>query len=382
MYTSFEVKNFRCFRDLRLDDLGRVNLIAGRNNSGKTALLEAIYLHSGDRKSKTFLRDQSYTSRMLYDYRRSRDFDVDSTSIISWDTIFNNFDATKSIEMSAKLARMSAKLARRQPSLFDKNLKISIKSQDSEDFDDILGQFRMDSILRRFEIEVFDVYRNGEMLEINSDYSPSSDYMLILYGTVHSSRFRSRPLIRSDFLHTREKIDSRVNARRFSNVKQSNTDSILIDALRIVEPKLKTLEVLYDGTLPRIHANIGLVKSIPLSSLGEGMNRLASLILAMGETAQGVIFIDEIENGLHHAIQEDVWKIIGKIARDLDIQVFATTHSLEMIRAAHEAFKDDDPYDFRYHRLDRNADTGDIEAVTYNKFSMNAVVSIDFEVRG
>ena len=382
MYTSFGVKNFRCFRDLQLDDLGRVNLIAGRNNSGKTALLEAIYLHSGDRKSKTFLRDQSYTSRMLYDYRRPRDFDVDSTSIISWDTIFNNFDTAKSIEMSARLSRPY--LTRSQHSLFDKNLKISIKSQDSEDFDDILGQFRMDSILRRFEIEVFDVYRNGEMLEINSDYSPSSDYMLILYGTVHSSRFRSKPFIRSDFFHTREKVDSRVNAQRFSNVKQSNTDSILIDALRIVEPKLKTLEVLYDGTLPRIHANIGLVKSIPLSSLGEGMNRLASLILAMGETAQGVIFIDEIENGLHYAIQKKVWQVIGQIARDLDIQVFATTHSLEMIRAAHEAFKDDDPYDFRYHRLDRNADTGDIEAMTYNEFDMEAVASFDFdfEVRG
>ena len=46
MYKSFRVKNFRCFKDLQINDLGRVNLIAGKNNTGKTALLEAMYLHT------------------------------------------------------------------------------------------------------------------------------------------------------------------------------------------------------------------------------------------------------------------------------------------------------------------------------------------------
>ena len=45
MYKSFRVKNFRCFKDLQINDLGRVNLIAGKNNTGKTALLEAISIY-------------------------------------------------------------------------------------------------------------------------------------------------------------------------------------------------------------------------------------------------------------------------------------------------------------------------------------------------
>ena len=48
MYTYFKVKNFRCFQELEFDDLARVNLIAGVNNVGKTALLEAIFLHGGN----------------------------------------------------------------------------------------------------------------------------------------------------------------------------------------------------------------------------------------------------------------------------------------------------------------------------------------------
>jgi predicted ATPase len=47
MFTSFEAKNFRGFRDLVISELSRVNLIAGMNNVGKTSLLEALFVHCG-----------------------------------------------------------------------------------------------------------------------------------------------------------------------------------------------------------------------------------------------------------------------------------------------------------------------------------------------
>ena len=46
MYRSFSIENFRLFDRLTVEPLARVNLIAGQNNSGKTALLEALWLHS------------------------------------------------------------------------------------------------------------------------------------------------------------------------------------------------------------------------------------------------------------------------------------------------------------------------------------------------
>jgi AAA15 family ATPase/GTPase len=44
MLRSLYIQNFRQFRELQIDSLRRINLIAGRNNAGKTALLEALYL--------------------------------------------------------------------------------------------------------------------------------------------------------------------------------------------------------------------------------------------------------------------------------------------------------------------------------------------------
>ncbi len=112
------------------------------------------------------------------------------------------------------------------------------------------------------------------------------------------------------------------------------------------------------------------------------MNRLASMLLAMSEIPNGLMFIDEIENGIHYSVQTKVWKAIGQMARELDIQVFATTHSLEMVRAAYEAFSEKDKLDeFRYHRLDRDRE-GNIEAVTYNESGIEAAMSTNWEIRG
>ena len=79
-------------------------------------------------------------------------------------------------------------------------------------------------------------------------------------------------------------------------------------------------------------------------------------------------------------MQKKVWQAIGKLARELDIQVFATTHSYEMIRAAYEAFSEDNKLeDFRYHRLSRSRKTGELRATTYNELDMEAVAAFDFD---
>ena len=116
--------------------------------------------------------------------------------------------------------------------------------------------------------------------------------------------------------------------------------------------------------------------------MGEGVNRFAHFIMTMMTKNVRDVFIDEIENGIHYTAQMDVWKAIGRAAREENIQVFATTHSYEMIEAAHKAFKDDDPYEFRFHRLYRDSTTGNIEARTYDEFGVDAAISREREIRG
>ena len=100
MYEKFHVKNFRCFEDLQINDLGRVNLIAGKNNVGKTALLEAMYLLAGNRESRTLLRRYPSLRR-----RFARDFEPESRSLASWCTVFKDFETSSPIEITADTSK-------------------------------------------------------------------------------------------------------------------------------------------------------------------------------------------------------------------------------------------------------------------------------------
>ena len=120
---------------------------------------------------------------------------------------------------------------------------------------------------------------------------------------------------------------------------------------------------------------------MPISSMGEGMRRIFSLLLAIATAENGIVLVDEIENGLHHSIHVDVWRAIAEAASAYNVQIFATTHSYEMIRAAHEAFQGREPFDFRLYRLGRNRDKNDIRVVSYNKEILNATIENNFEMR-
>ncbi|RKZ90567.1 MAG: hypothetical protein DRR19_09675 [Candidatus Parabeggiatoa sp. nov. 1] len=72
---------------------------------------------------------------------------------------------------------------------------------------------------------------------------------------------------------------------------------------------------------------------MPLSLFGDSLNRVADLFLKLVNNQNGILLIDEIENGIHHTKQKELWKLLFEIATKFDIQIFATTHSLEMLRA-------------------------------------------------
>ena len=367
MYKSFRVKNFRCFRDLQINDLGRVNLIAGKNNTGKTALLEAMSIYCGDRRARTLLRsDLQYLGH-------SSSVELGSSSVIDVDSIFYDFDMESNVKICADTDSGSDDTWNGKP------LSIRRVEVDTEEYEKVWQWFSSDA-LRKAKFAPFVEYQPTEAIRLAYDNDPETFlYVLVANGEVHRSRHVRVSINSCALLWANMEIQQSATGKQFSAIRQAKGISTLVNSLRVFEPRLEDLELLYDGHQPLIFADIGLSKLIPLAHLGEGINRFVGILLALGEFPDGVILIDEIENGIHYSVQKDVWKAIGKIAREFDIQVFATTHSLEMIRAAHQAFKDDDPYDFRYHRLDRSRKTGDIRATTYNELDMDAVAAFDFD---
>ncbi|NER08834.1 MAG: ATP-binding protein, partial [Okeania sp. SIO3C4] len=165
----------------------------------------------------------------------------------------------------------------------------------------------------------------------------------------------------SIFLSSYLRVSPTEDAEIFSQFEAINKQNEIIEILKIIEPRLKRLAVLVTGGAPMIHGDIGADYLIPVSLMGEGMGRLLSIILSIMNAQEGIVLIDEIENGIHHSIMEKVWQSIAVATRKSKTQLFATTHSYECIRAAHKAFSNSELYDFRYFRLEREKETNIIK---------------------
>ena len=167
--------------------------------------------------------------------------------------------------------------------------------------------------------------------------------------------------------------------RTFLKFKNCWEGCTLINALKIIEPKLVSLSLIKSGGISVIHADTGEKRLFPVPIMGEGMTRISSLILAIGNAENGVILIDEVENGLHHTILRDFWKVIYKAACEFNTQIIATTHSRECINAAHEAFKEIAKNEFQYYRLDKV--DGIIQPFIYDSETLEAALDINIEMR-
>jgi hypothetical protein len=160
--------------------------------------------------------------------------------------------------------------------------------------------------------------------------------------------------------------------------KKAEIRELLTETIAILEPRLTHIELLGGGR--NLYGHIGLSQPVSLSHMGDGVSRLAEIMLMISANDNKFVCIEEIENGLHHSVLTKVWRAIYQAAVAFNVQIFATTHSDEMIQAAQEAFADD-PAALRYYRLDRKK-TGQIKAVMYEPEILEEAFLSDVEVRG
>jgi AAA15 family ATPase/GTPase len=356
MYRSFRIKNFRCFKDLSIDNLECVNLIAGANNVGKTALLEAIIIHAGATRIELTIR--------LNGFRGREQFKVyeENASENVWVPLFYQYDDQKVIEIKAKDSNDNMRKLRLK---FIQPNSATIQ-QDQSSFER-QGFILTESTSREFELEqvscgVRKVFR-ATIGPNGIELSPPPDPLPF---PCHFFGARTKPNVLQE-------------AEHYGHLEVENQENTILDFLKIIEPRLKRLAMIIAGGSPTLHGDIGLGRLIPLAFMGDGMRRLASLAISVANASGGVVLIDEIENGLHYSILTEIWLGIAELARQFDVQIFATTHSYECLTAAHRAFQKSKKYDFRLHRLDRIKDS--IKAATFDGEMLEAALRAKWEVR-
>ncbi|OGG55388.1 MAG: hypothetical protein A3F84_04490 [Candidatus Handelsmanbacteria bacterium RIFCSPLOWO2_12_FULL_64_10] len=362
MFRSFTIKNFRCFRDLSIEPLERVNLIAGMNNVGKTALLEAMFLHIGPNNPELPMR--------INVFRGIQRFDAEEM----WGWLFFDKHVDEVIEVISQNEAGANRSLRIQ--MVESEGFRPAPSRDNDKVTESPAGFLTGSLSGSLTTATG---LHELMLKYQDETGPASTSRAFMAADeIRFERAKLKPFPLGVFLNTRARFPHE-DAQRFSKLEAVGRQDEVLTTMQLLEPRLRRLAVLDTGGGPMIYGDVGAGQLVPLPLMGEGLVRLLSIVLAIANAPRGTILVDEIENGLHHSVMVKVWEAIANIARRSGAQVFATTHSWECICAAHQAFEASEMYDFRLHRLDRIKD--DIRVVTYDQKKLTTAIATGLEVR-
>ena len=358
MITEALIRNFKCFKQLTLPDLGRITLIGGRNNVGKTALLEALFLFF----------DRIPPNMILKQYGWRGLGNVISTPAGMWVPIFRNYDLEKQISISVWIDdKKESATYRYNPSFMLEGLPPNEMPHGSGEKSVRTDIEPIPSFSLDIEYDDGSKSKKTAHLIISPKGAPGvkHDYSVTGLRTVV-------------FLPAKIQITAKETSDRFSKLKKTGREKDVVRFLRLIEPRLENIAVITEGPEPVIYGDIGLSEMIPISFMGGGMVRLLDIILAIAECKNTVVFVDEFENGIHHSILPKIWEAIGNATHDYNSQVIATTHSYECLEAVHRGLGSR-PDDLRYIRLDREDDV--ITAKTSNYDMLGSAIRHNMEVR-
>jgi len=356
MLNKISIENFRGFKSLQIEDCKRFNLVIGKNNVGKTALLESLFLHVGSKNPELPIKINIFRGILKVP------FTVDSL----WSPLFNNFSTNKVITVSTvddkyKSRRLEIKLASAET-------KKIVNHTDKKKKDSESSLVTSTSLQDRIELKYYNV---------ENDYS--SSYAIIGEEGITFENLKNSDLT-GIFVLSRGKGGGMEDSERYAKLDVKGETYDVVEILKKVEPRLRRLSVVPHGPNSSIYGDIGIGQSIPIQLMGEGTSKLLSLALAITAVPNGIVLIDEIENGLHYSIMEEVFKAIIELANKYNVQIFATTHSNECLNAFFNSFFAIKNNDLSVIRLDRIND--EIKSVVYNKESLETVIETGWEIRG
>ena len=279
---KIEIKNYKLFKDFKAEGFGRVNLIGGKNNVGKTAFMEACYLSSDKEKNLEHILRTRYAIDILGDL---------------WKDIGKQY-----VENYIKEKSKDYKNSKIITNLKDKQINMHFKS-----------------------------------INKTTKYHFNTLYDLIIKSELE------------------DKLDKYINKFDTS-----------IEKFRIInnQPFCKKNNNFYN-----------------LNEFGDGLNKYISLVVILLSQTNQIIFIDEIENGIHYTNFDKLWEIILTISKEQNIQVFATTHSKECIDSFARVAKKLEDKEITYTQLKRMVDNS-IKAGVYDSDTLINAIEQEHEVRG
>lgn len=355
MITSIRFENFRGFQNLSLQGLERITLISGKNNAGKSSILEGIFLAMDHAAPDSFLKVNGFRGLPLV---------YDANCL--WEPLFFELNTKEKMRISMQLKEEAAALEYEREDSF-------IPSDGAGAPQDVFNQF-LQSAKANYSLKFN--FKYGEYSESGHYVVSSSGVLRNISTSIDGNQIK--PLMLTHYINSATINNAIVLAEWFSNLQLRGKKQQVIDILKVMDPTISDISAIVIKGQIQLYAKMG-EKLLPLKLAGDGINKLLFLILTIVENPNSLVLIDEIETGFHYSMYPKLWKILAIAARENNCQIIATTHSYECIDGVTEGIGLEEAEDFCYFRIERNA--GESKAFRYSGNLLRTAIHSNMEVR-
>jgi hypothetical protein len=345
MLKTITIDNFRTFQHFELHDLGRLNLLVGTNNCGKTTVLEAIQLLCSRNNPEPFIDAIKSRGERFWD-DRSQTHELDIRHLFHHHSIEPGSQFTITGVNENGTEKLTATIG-------DSPVAHRWKSENPQQIS-LFGDNGVDR--HADEPGALGFYFEWQSQKEKHDWN----YPLSYEGGLSERdirRFGKIGLPKKAETKTQFITSAALTAAQmtdlFDQVVLTPEETFLHDALQTIEPRIERIASVSAERNRRSEYREGFVvrlsdhhQRVPIGSMGDGIWRMLGLALATVGASDGVLFVDEIDTGLHFSAMSDMWKLLWETAKRLNVQVFATTHSndcwtsLSSIAAQEDAAKE------------------------------------------
>lgn len=318
MITKVKVENFRCFEQFTMTGIKPITFIGGRNNSGKSAFLEAVILAKGFRSMRLIGALQN-----IRENRPGMKFSMNTL----WEPFF--FDFSKTDKFRIKL-------------LNDESLEVDLT----------VGKIFDDGELFANNQGIFDsrmpLYNNMKRIKhIIAECKGADEYKCTVDLVNDVFQMNVEPRIEEAktnevaiYYSSTQKNNSTGVAEWISKMIFADNKSLLVELLQIFEKDIADIITVTDNKEPYAYVVMKDKRKISLNYMGDGINKALDLLMNILDAPHGVVLVDEIENGLHYSVYEKVLSLYFEAAAKVGCQLFLTTHSVNILKAAVQIMKD------------------------------------------
>jgi len=356
MYTLLELNNFRHFKNYSME-LKPITLISGRNNTGKSSILDALFLFQDYADPEVFSK--------LFGFRGMRKFEFSPRNL--WEPLFYNMDLK-----DAMIVRVNGESAL----ILEKNKGFSLSNGTHNILD---GKF--DSHSSNYALScVFE--KAGKRYA--GDYligNEKQNYDIALINHADATLLPNDKYIQ--YLGPHIELSDNIVADLFGEIELSHNETTktkLLDVLAILDESVKDITTISKSGLVQLYFTNKQGLKKPIHIMGDGIIKLLHIALVMLTKPGSILLLDEVENGFHYSLHPKFWEMISTLAAQEKCQIVATTHSYECISGALDGVKSANRADdFTYVRLDKADET--VVPKAYNSDMLERALNTDWEVR-